>query len=248
MVTFPLDIPFGNGYISIHFLFDLLAYTVFFQFYLYLRRTQGDFLPFRTRMLLFTGGAGGALIGSRLLAALESPSLFLDPPSLLYYVIGQTVVGGLIGGIVGVEFTKVLLGEKRSTGDLLVFPLITSIALGRIGCLLTGVSDHTVGLPSSLPWAFDQGDGLPRHPTSLYEIIFLSLLGFLLYRLSIRYTFPRGALFKLFAVSYFGFRFFSEFIKPGESLFLSLTAIQLVCIGAVGYYGVYLYTLTQKTT
>jgi hypothetical protein len=39
-----------------------------------------------------------------------------------------------------------------------------------------GVYEETYGLPSSLPWAMDLGDGIQRHPVALYEIIFLIAL------------------------------------------------------------------------
>jgi len=54
--------------------------------------------------------------------------------------------------------------------------LVMGIAIGRVGCFLTGLPDHTYGVHSSLPWAVDFGDG-PRHPTQLYEIAFVMLLG-----------------------------------------------------------------------
>jgi len=38
-------------------------------------------------------------------------------------------------------------------------PLAVGIAVGRIGCFLTGLDDHTYGLPTTLPWAVDFGDG-----------------------------------------------------------------------------------------
>jgi len=48
--------------------------------------------------------------------------------------------------------------------------------------LLTGLSDNTYGTPTNLPWAVNFGDGIPRHPTQLYEIAFLIALLPILYR------------------------------------------------------------------
>ena len=78
---------------------------------------------------------------------------------------GKTIVGGLIGGLVGVELVKLAMGIRRSTGDLYAPALAVAIAIGRIGCLLTGVADDTSGTPTSLPWGMDLGDGVSRHPT-----------------------------------------------------------------------------------
>ena len=42
--------------------------------------------------------------------------------------------------------------------------------------------DNTYGTPTSLPWAINFGDGIPRHPTQLYEVAFLLLLIPILFR------------------------------------------------------------------
>jgi prolipoprotein diacylglyceryltransferase len=66
---------------------------------------------------------------------------------------GKTIVGALIGGLAAVEWTKHQLGITQRTGDLFALPLTIGIAIGRIGCFLTGVEDHTAGIHTSLPWA-----------------------------------------------------------------------------------------------
>jgi phosphatidylglycerol:prolipoprotein diacylglycerol transferase len=99
---------------------------------------------------------------------------------------GKTIVGALIGGLITVELMKRYIGLRTSTGDLYAIPLAVGIAIGRIGCFLTGLSDNTYGTASNLPWAIDFGDGIPRHPTQLYEIAFLLLLIPALYKLQKR--------------------------------------------------------------
>jgi prolipoprotein diacylglyceryltransferase len=91
-------------------------------------------------------------------------------------------VGGLVFGLISVELTKRYIGLRDSTGDLYAIPLALGIAIGRIGCFLTGLSDNTYGTPTNLPWAINFGDGIPRHPTQLYEILFLLALIPILYR------------------------------------------------------------------
>ena len=146
-----------------------------------------------------------------------------------------------MGGILGIEITKKVIKEKRSTGDVYVYPLILGIVIGRIGCFLTGVSDRTVGIASNLPWAFDQGDGIPRHPTSLYEIIFLLLLWFILLKVQKRYVLKNGSTFKIFILSYLLFRFLIEFIKPITPLVFGLSSIQLACLIGIVYYITIIY-------
>src|SRR5437016_4543505 len=145
---------------------------------------------------------------------------------------GKTIVGALLGGWIGVEIAKKFLRVRSSTGDLFVLPLAFGIAIGRVGCFLTGLPDHTYGTHTNLPWAVDFGDG-PRHPTQLYEIAFLLGLGLAL-ALRARRPYRNGELFRLFMLGYLFFRLTVEFIKPSYKPWLGLSAIQLACIlGAI---------------
>ena len=124
----------------------------------------------------------GAAIGSKLLFWLEDPQLTLHSlHNPAYLVGGKTIVGALAFGLISVELTKRYIGLRTSTGDLYAIPLALGIAIGRIGCFLTGLSDNTYGTPTNLPWAINFGDNIPRHPTQLYEILFLLALIPLLY-------------------------------------------------------------------
>ena len=241
MVNFPINLQIGNLIVPPHLIFDILAFSFGFSLYITIRRKRKDFLHSEDRWNIILGGVIGALILSRLLASLENPYLFFNPPNFLYYVQGKTIVGGLIGAILGVEITKKILNKKEPTGDLFVFPLILGIAIGRMGCFLTGVSDRTVGLPSNLPWAISQGDGIPRHPTSLYEIIFLILLGISLFCINKRYNLKKGVLFKAFIIFYLVFRFIIEFIKPINPLFYNMSSIQITGFIMSIYYIKFLF-------
>ncbi len=55
------------------------------------------------------------------------------------------------------------------------------MCIGRVGCFLTGLSDATCGVRTDLPWGVDYGDGVPRHPAQIYEILFLLALGTMLW-------------------------------------------------------------------
>lgn len=247
IMSFPFDIVIGPVVIPIHALTELLAFYFGYKLFVHIKKdTQLQPLSPQAEWWIIVGMAAGAFIGSRLIAALENPGLFLDPPSWLYFIGGQTIAGGIAGGILGVEITKKILGVKRRTGDLFVFPLMLGIIIGRIGCFLTGIKDGTVGIASNLPWAFDQGDGIPRHPTSLYEIIFLLILWFFLKKIQQKNILKGGDLFSLFVLGYAAFRFFIEYIKPRQELFLSLSSIQIVVLILVLYYGQYLLRIYKK--
>jgi prolipoprotein diacylglyceryltransferase len=124
----------------------------------------------------------------------------------------------------------------------MVYPLILAMIIGRIGCFLAGLDDGTYGNPSKLPWAVNFGDGTPRHPTNLYEILFWVILWIALYNIEKRKQLADGARFKIFLASYLLFRFLIEFIKPDYFFSFGLSVIQLVCLaGILYYYKVFLY-------
>jgi len=184
------------------------------------------------------GAAAGVLLGSRILGLLEHSDLLLDPLGRpIYYFTNKTIVGGLLGGLVGVELTKKYLGVTASSGDLMVYPLLLGMGLGRVGCFLSGLEDGTYGTATTLPWGIDFGDGVRRHPTNLYEILFLLALGLGLWLLEHRRPLADGWRFRLFLVSYLLFRLLVEFLKPTPPLSgLGLTAIQWACVAGLGYY------------
>lgn len=235
-MTFPIDLHLGPITIPSHLIFDILSLVAAAKYYEVVKARTTDHLSENNRFFVVVAAGLGAFLGARLLGALEYPDQFFNPPSILFYLASKTLVGGLVGGILAVELVKKWAGEKKRSGDIFVYPAILGIAVSRIGCLLTGVVDQTVGLPSSLPWAFDQGDGIPRHPTSLYEILFMGLMWFVFVQLQKRYVLKEGALFRLFVVGYLSFRFFVEFIKPVTPLIFGLSGIQLTSIVFAGYY------------
>ena len=107
------------------------------------------------------------------------------------------------------------------------------IAVGRIGCFLSGLVDRTYGVATGLPWGVDFGDGITRHPTQLYEIVFLAGLGILLLVLSGRLSV--GDRFKLFMIGYLAFRLTVDFVKPAVRIG-GLAAIQWAALAVIAYY------------
>jgi prolipoprotein diacylglyceryltransferase len=238
-VTFPVYLWIGSVPIHPHLVFNVLAYLVGARVYRRLKARVGDHLAPEDRWSVVAAAFVGAAVGGKLLVVLDHPSLAVDgwhdPVSL---IAGQSVVGALVGALLAVEWAKRRIGVTRATGDLFAIPLVVGIAVGRVGCFLSGLEDNTHGLPTDLPWAVDYGDGVPRHPAQLYEIAFL-LLGLLppLVWLGGR-PHREGGIFKLFMVGYLGFRLGLEFLKPGEPI-LGLTAIQWVCLGTFAWYARY---------
>jgi prolipoprotein diacylglyceryltransferase len=216
---------------GLHPLFEALAYAAGYALYKWLRTREGDALSDERRWLIIAATALGALAGSRILGLLEqAPRIGFHWRSLLLPG-GKTIVGGLLGGWLAVETAKPLLGIRSRTGDLFAIPLCIGIAIGRVGCFLAGLADDTYGKPTSLPWAVDFGDGIPRHPTQLYENVFLMLLAAVLWRLS-RRPHANGALFRVFMGSYLTWRLLIDFIKP-QPLVGGMDVIQWACVAGL---------------
>lgn len=233
-MNFPVYFWLGSLRIHPHLLFESLAYAIAFRFLiLNLRR---DTVAPTQRSSIIVGGIVGALVGAKALVLLQHIDLSTHwQQFLLLLVQGKTVVGALLGGLIGVELIKKVIGVNQSTGDVFVYPLIVGTAVGRIGCFLTGLSDRTYGIATNLPWGVDFGDSIPRHPTQIYEIVFL--IGLMIFlRLRSRYQRQAGDLFKFYMISYLGFRFLIDFIKPDFHPILGLSAIQLACFLALVYY------------
>lgn len=239
-MNFPVYLWLGAVRVHPHLLFESLAYAIAFQ--LVLLNSRKDTIAPTQRSSVIVGGMVGALVGAKALVILQHINLAGQnwQQFLLLLLQGKTVVGALLGGLIGVELTKKFIGVNRSTGDAFVYPLIVGTAVGRIGCFLTGLSDKTYGVATTLPWGVDFGDGIYRHPTQIYEIIFLLALIIFL-RIRSRYARQEGYIFKFYMVAYLGFRFLVDFIKPEFRPILGLSAIQIACVLSLLYYHRYIF-------
>lgn len=237
-MTFPVYFHCFGLNVQAHQVLELLAYAAAFQLYLILRRRwpSGPKLTWEQTAWIMIGAIFGALISAKTLAWAESFPLYWAHRGDWHALIGgKTIVGALLGGWMGVEIAKRRLGLSHPSGDIYVFPLILGMCIGRIGCFLAGLEDQTYGIATHLPWGVDFGDGIHRHPTQLYEIIFLiALAGFFIWRR--RTGRQSGCMFSQFILAYMVFRFVIEFLKPRYLLpVIPLSAIQLATLAGIAY-------------
>ena len=91
----------------IHTGFEIAASTAGVALYGFLRARHGDPVDDSARLTVLAGAAIGAALGARFLWLLGDPG-------------GKTIVGGLLGGLIGVELAKKLRGirstHRRSLG------------------------------------------------------------------------------------------------------------------------------------
>ncbi len=234
--TIPYEPSLFGTQINIHLVLEYAAFFVAFRYYVYLRKHRTDTISSNNRLSIIIGAIFGALFLSRLVAFMENPPVHLQQ-GWIALLNNKTIMGGLFGGLLGVELAKKVIREKQSSGDLFTFPIILGIIIGRIGCFLSGTKEFTYGKATTLFLGMDLGDGLLRYPIALYEVVFLILLFASLKRFEKRFIrFEEGLLFKVFMIAYFLFRFCIEFLKPNTFFIAGLSSIQILCLICLLYY------------
>jgi prolipoprotein diacylglyceryltransferase len=180
------------------------------------------------------GLLAGAAIGNKVVFLIERPDVWQSLLDGRWAMPGQSIVGGLLGGLIGVELAKALTKQTRSMGDLMVLPLAFGIAFGRVGCFVAGLHDDTYGVATALPWGVDFGDGVSRHPTQLYDIAVVAVLAGAVHG---RFDDRPGLAFKCFLAGYLAWRLFVDGWKPVLQPYAGgLSGIQWVCLLALlGY-------------
>lgn len=174
------------------------------------------------------GAVVGAKLGMLLFQPLDDFHQTLARMASLDFT-GKTVIGGLMGGYVGVEVAKRLVGITRSTGDAFAVAVPLGQCVGRIGCFLHGCC---YGTPSRGPLSVEMA-GAHRHPTQLYEAALDLGLAAALY--AVRKTpRPEGHLFRRYLVGYALIRFALEPWRGDPTVHVGpLTLVQVVCLAAV---------------
>ena len=188
----------------------------------------------------------GIILGGRLGYVLfYDPAHFLENPLEIL----KTRQGGMAfhGGLLGVALATILYCRKMKIplmrfGDLLAVVSPIGLFLGRVANFIN--AEH-YGRPTDVFWAviFPHSDGLPRHPSQLYEAIGEGLvIGLLAWLLIGRFAKTPGRLSGLFMVSYGVIRFGAEYFRHPDGFlslgFMTLTLGQALCIPmmAIGLY------------
>ena len=216
--------------VYVHSAFDVLAWLAAGFAALWLSRIERIAFPTVTLALpylaaLMVGAAAGAyLFGSANLWLSGQPG------------VARSIEGAVAGGILTIELYKRRAGIRTRTGARFALPFAVGIAVGRIGCFLSGIEDFTQGTPTTLPWAHDFGDGVPRHPVQLYESAAMALFA-AGYAIAVRrrnaFVIENG--FYLAAGFYGLQRFVWEFFKPYAPLIGPFTLFHFLSAAIVVY-------------
>ena len=220
-----------------HTAFDLLAWSagLGFSALLYRWRLKGltEQVAGKVGGGYFAALAAGAIPGAWLAGSMNT--LRAAHPAL-----SHSVVGALVGAIVGVEIYKAIRGVRGSTGGVFVGPFALGVVIGRWGCLFAGLADGTYGAPTALPWAVDLGDGIGRHPVQVYESLAMAaFLAVFLEGLARRRPWAMRRGFYALCLWYGATRFAWEFLKPYPPLIGPLNLFHVLSGGLVAYGWVY---------
>ena len=198
------------GDFAIHAIFDVLAWLAAGAAGFWLMRSGRVTFPVPQPLrfaylaaLIFGAGLGAVVFGSA--------NLWLSGQNGF----ARSIEGAIAGGIVAIEMYKRLAAITQRTGARFALPFSVGVAVGRIGCYLSGLDDFTYGTPTTLPWGHDFGDGVPRHPVQLYESAAMALFALVyVWRALRRDRFFVAQGFYLAAGFYGAQRFVWEFFKP----------------------------------
>jgi phosphatidylglycerol:prolipoprotein diacylglycerol transferase len=197
-----------------------------------LRRKSERRLPLTQvqRWGIALGAFCGAMIGAKI------PFVLTDWEGLrsgsAWFDNGKTILAGLVGGYLGVELAKKLLGVMIKTGDSFAVPVAAAVAIGRLACFVGGCC---YGKPTRLPWGMVFHDGVARHPTQLYEFAFHALAAIFLSWTERNDWFSHQRI-KLYLIAYLIYRFCTEFLRPEPILALGLTAYQLASLALLALF------------
>ena len=144
---------------------------------------------------------------------------YLSEPWRMLYVWegGMSFHGGLLGVVIALAlFAHSRRQDWLSVTDFIAPLTPLGLAAGRLGNFINA---ELWGRPADVPWAmvFPNVDGVPRHPSQLYEF---GLEGVVLFAVLWWYSArarPRGAVSAAFLLGYGVLRFLVEFTREPDS-------------------------------
>ena len=168
-------------------------------------KSRVDDLIFYCALGVFIGGRVGYML-------IYAPDTLMANPLSLFFVWqgGMSFHGGLIGVLTAMAlFARRLHQPFFAVTDFIAPWVPIGLGLGRIGNFING---ELWGAPTHVPWAVIV-NGVPRHPSQLYEAFLEGLVLFVVLWSYSRKPRPRMAVSGLFLLLYGIFRTAVEFIR-----------------------------------
>ena len=244
--------PFEVRYYGIMYLIGFLA-----AYYLLIQATKKEWVHnFKGEApdTLLTYLLLGLIIGARLGDFLfYYPQVLWQKPLEVFMVWhgGMSFHGGLIGVVLAtIWYCKKYKVEFYELADLLVFPALLGLFLGRIANFFNG---ELWGTLTHVSWCVDYSKnthitGLPegcRHPSQLYEAAKNLVIFGALYGMKKKKEWAKGVLFWSFVLLYGALRFLVTFFRE-DPLFWGLSQGQWFNLGMVLVAIVVLYKIQTQ--
>ena len=180
------------------------------------RRHADDMIFYATLGIILGGRIGYILF--------YQPSLMTNPLDMFkVWEGGMSLHGGALGTIVAIFiFSRVHKLQFLRICDYIACCIPFGLFFGRLANFVNG---ELWGRATDVPWAmiFPTGDGVPRHPSQLYEaglegLLLFAILWLLFWKSQARYK--PGLLMGTTAIVYGASRFFVEFFRQPDAQLL----------------------------
>lgn len=225
MLSYPdIDpIAFSLGPLKVHWYGIMYLLGFLGAHRLALKRSTRPWTPVRPRqvedMVLY--GAFGVVLGGRCGYVLfYNLDKWLSDPLWLVRIWegGMSFHGGLLGVIVAlILYARVIAQPLLAVADFAAPLVPIGLFFGRIGNF---IGQELWGRQTDSFWGMvfpRDPDGLPRHPSQLYEALLEGLVLFAVLFWFSQKPRPRGAVCGLFLLLYGGFRFAVELVREPDS-------------------------------
>lgn len=221
----PIAFSFGGFPVPWYTICYLLGVILATLFFVSLLKRKGLILSEDTTIELIVSVLWGVIIGARLGYVLfygdalywTEPWRIISPYDFTLHewvgIRGLSFHGGLIGGAIGLwRFTREARRNFWGFADTLVQTVPIGIFFGRIGNFL---NHEIVGTATTtfIGMQWTAGEGVLRHPVTLYEALSEGLLLFFFLVLANRLGARPGNVTALFLIGYGAIRFMMEFFR-----------------------------------
>jgi|GEM_PF-2554010 len=185
--------------------------------------------PFHVFALVMASGILGMILGSKLFLMTITDWASLTGTGHLPFIVGKSVVGAMLGGLLGAWSAGKVLGYGNAVLNWFAISGPLGMAVQRVGCLLAGCCHGQV---TKMPWAISYGPGsepyfeqqqlglipahamssLPVHPDQLYNSLACLLISLIVWKTGKRWKSSSGQ-FLFSVVLFLLVRFFEDFLR-----------------------------------